>query len=127
MKRCLLIGVLLAGAANAEEGAEQTVVWADVLNVQPITRTVTQTPETDRCRSPKPSRSAGLAALLAWDLAPACRPTTVEHIEAYEVTYRWGEHRFTDRRLEPPGARIPLRLSFEVQPSDASSGRSFRR
>lgn len=97
--------------------AEQATVWADVVDVQPISRISESPADPARCNVAPPARALGLMARLSWDLSQDCAPTRSEVITGYDVTYTWAGKRFTYRRSDHPGERVPVQLTFDVQPS----------
>ncbi len=103
----------LAGVGRAE----QATVWADVVDVQPVSLISESPADPARCNVAPPAHALGLMALLAWDLSDDCAPTRSEIVTGYDVTYTWAGRRYTYRRTDHPGERIPVRLTFDVQPS----------
>ncbi len=115
MKRWMVCAML--GCAASLGQAEQATVWADVVDVRPVSR-ISETPaDPARCNVAPPAHARGLMARLSWDLSEDCAPARSEVITGYDVTYTWAGNRYTYRRAEHPGERVAVQLTFDVQPS----------
>jgi len=99
---------LTAGPAFAD--VMERLVWGEVIDVQPVTQRLTY-PPADECRHhTKPLFDADLAALLAWDLDPACAATQATRTVAYRVKYHWDGRSYVMMMDAHPGGKVPLRL-----------------
>lgn len=102
----ILISVI-AGSVQARTDSVHTV-YAPVTRIDPVF--VDQAPIDERCNAPKPPASAGLGALLAWELAPCNRnPQQISH---YRVYYRWDGRTYSQTMPERPEHSIPLTLKI---------------
>lgn len=107
----LLTIAMLAASAQAA----QTTVYGEVIDVEALAKG----PEVQCLHLPKPATSAGLAALLNWDLRDRhqadaeCRQRQLERIQGYRVTYRYDGREFVDILQSDPGSRIALILELE--------------
>ncbi len=90
------------------------VADADVLSVEPIMRYQTVTRRAEHCIA-RPHHDAGLAALLAWDLAAgACaQREQQETVEGYRVTYQWDGRRYHQTMAEHPGTTLPVAIRVQ--------------
>lgn len=103
----LLAPLWLTGNAFAGE----LRVSAPVIDVEPIPGPAS---EVQRCDG-KPSASASLADLLAWDLGLNCRTERVESatVTGYRVFYRWDDRVYSQVMSSAPGPTIPLRVRLD--------------
>ena len=104
--------VLVSAAARAEH---ERIVWADVIDVEPIVEREVKEPTDPRCFAPMPNRAAGLSALLRWSLAP-CDVITLVRSKQYSVRYAWGGREYEHLAQSHPGARIALRIEVALAP-----------
>ena len=84
-------------------------VEAPVVGVEPI-----QGVQPAACDVPPPERSAGLVAMLRWDLRERCRSLGAATISGYRVYYEWDGRRFSTVLAEAPSAET-IRLNLRVR------------
>jgi uncharacterized protein YcfJ len=103
----------LAAVAGTASGVE-FLADADVLAVEPIMRYQTVTRRADHCIT-RPHRTAGLMALLTWDLAAGecSHREQTEIIEGYRVTYQWNGRRYHQTLAERPGTTLPVTIRVQ--------------
>ena len=83
---------------------------AKVVEVVPVTRSVAEErPST--CADTRPSREAGLGAMLQWDLCPPELVMTEAH-DGYRVYYEWDDRVYERVMRERPGKTIPVRVEL---------------
>ncbi len=100
-----MIAATFAAQGVTAEPVER-VVWGEVVDVVPITETVTPR-LADDCDKAKPA-AATLAATLRWDLRPECvRRNSVQTL-GYRVSYRWDGRTYVRQMDKDPGRRVPL-------------------
>ena len=101
---------VLAWVVGPLVNAEELRVDAPVIAVEPVTA-----PAPPVCDVAEPPRSAGLAAVLEWDLRGRCRQSEGPRIvTGYAVEYEWDGRRFTTVLDEPPdGETLALRLRLD--------------
>ena len=104
-----LIAMLLG--AGSPGFADSLTVRAPVVDVQPVTEPPR---EVQRCE-PKPERSRGLGATLAWDLGLNCRAERLESgvVTGYRVFYRWDDRVFSRVMAQSPGETVPLSVRLD--------------
>ncbi len=111
--------LLLASVACAQ--AEERVVWGDVIATVPLNTPHSVPADPAACAQPRPEETAGLDALLRWDLSDSCKPQTKTMHTGFAVTYSWAGRQFTTKTGSDPGERIPLKVY--VEPSSLSAVR----
>ena len=108
---------LALGAACLMTGASAAVGSSGVLKVDaPIVAVVPLTEAAPPiCDVPPPARSAGLVAMLKWDLEARCRDNPAPAVvRGYQVDYEWDGRRFsTQMDAEPAGDTLPLQLKIQ--------------
>ncbi|MEM7002748.1 MAG: hypothetical protein AAF529_18305 [Pseudomonadota bacterium] len=104
----LLASTTLNHTATA---AEQR--WVAVDRVEPITHTVRMPVNDPRCTAGKPRRSAGLSALLSWDVGVDCAPKTRQRVSEYRVFYTWQDRQYSYLSRTLPEHKIRLRVDVD--------------
>ena len=106
MNRLLMLVFAMLSTLTAS--ADQFIGQAAVVDVVPLTRTVTD--EVARvCETPRPLASDGLSAMLKWDLCPPA-VLTREVPDGYRVFYKW-DNRVYDRVMaRDPGESVAVRV-----------------
>lgn len=108
----IALAALLGGAlASAAALGAELLVEGQVLDVTPVTQPGRQSP--GFCDAPKPGPSAGLVALLAWDLRATCASAPAAEPEAYRVVYRWDGRTYSRIMRSPPGDTVRLRVRLD--------------
>ena len=105
------LGALLLAALATSAGAAELEVFAPVVDVQPLGPALTAL---EACPA-RPAASAGLTAMLAWDLGVSC---TIERRPAagasgYRVFYRWDDRVYSRVMATAPGATVPLKVRLD--------------
>ncbi len=105
-----LLGMLTLAVGPIAYAAPPTTVaktvYAQVLKVVPLHRTVAQCPlET------KPAHTQGLMAQLRWDFDNQC-PANRSAAESFTVTYTWDGRTYTEKLSYHPGKHIPLQVRY---------------
>lgn len=108
------LAAVLFCLAFGTAAAEERVVRGNVVKVVPITRAAAQPSDIAACARPKPAVSAGLGALLDWDLMNGCtaRPST-KVVTGYRVFYRWDDRTYSRTMAKRPGATVPLLVTID--------------
>ncbi|MFK7915309.1 MAG: hypothetical protein AB8B93_15455 [Pseudomonadales bacterium] len=111
---CTAVLLISAGTVMTAQAA-QTTVYGEVIDVERLQ----SGPDVQCAHVPKPATSAGLTALLNWDLqdrpeaAADCRARLDQRVQEYRVTYRYDGREFIDVLPHDPGSRIALTLELE--------------
>ena len=110
--RLAVLLLLLPAIAGAR--VHERVVWADVIDVEPLIERERHEPRAAVCFEEKPIRASGLGALLAWDLAADCSVRETAKTRHYRVRYAWAGREYQHVTDKHPGNRIALRLEVEL-------------
>lgn len=113
MKRTGVLICLLGATAAAAN--DTFMVNARVLRVEPLTEVSHVRTIDPGCLGERPPHSAGLAALLAWDLGvgECARREQVTEVTGYRVHYEWNQRVYSDVMDTRPADYVPIRISVD--------------